>query len=766
MAREDEVHDVLGRLAAGAALREAAPEAAADPGAAALRAFPGVAHARWRAACAMLADAGLGEGVVLAYARHTPALAERLGVEQTLALAERVKELAYAATRQAAQALPAAAARAADRLGAPSEHAAWVALILRFAREMPESMVALLGRTDHILAHVGLERFEVWAIGGLRAAAGDRERRLAFFSFADPQAERALLRESGEVVYADLDRRLRAYLTALWGIRVVAREAGAVVGRPPPRRISFDGAILHVPVTFPGMPAHQAADLFRAGIAHVGAHLAHSGARMQRGRLRAMQVAIASLIEDARVERLAMRRFPGLRDLWLPYHTADPGVGSTPPALMARLSRALIDPDYADDDCWVQKGRTLFEARRSELEDPAISRGIGNLLGNDLGQMRVQFNARTYVVEPPYRDDNTGLWDFPDAPEDAQEVTEILESFRIAPERRDEDTARDDREPESDDDSANRARPAGTSPREQGVPVACYPEWDYLVGRSRDAWVTVVEYPCAPGPASRIAEILERRHDMVRRITALVRSARVSRPQRVRGRQEGEQLDIDACIRSVISRRHGNTPDPRVYMTAERKARDLSILVLLDVSRSTMDPARGARRTVLELEREATALLAHAMREVGDPFALAAFCSDGREEVRYLRIKDFDSPYDRMAEAALAGLTGDLSTRMGAAMRHAAADLRGRPTHRKLLLVVTDGEPSDIDVEDRRYLVEDARKAVGDLRRQGIDVFCVGLDSGGDSYLNRIFGRRNAVQIDRVEQLPEKLPMLYFRLTA
>jgi nitric oxide reductase activation protein len=87
-------------------------------------------------------------------------------------------------------------------------------------------------------------------------------------------------------------------------------------------------------------------------------------------------------------------------------------------------------------------------------------------------------------------------------------------------------------------------------------------------------------------------------------------------------------------------------------------------------------------------------------------------------------------------------------------------------THRRLLLVVTDGEPSDIDVTDRQYLVEDARKAVTGLSNDGIDVFCVGLDSGGDSYLTRIFGRRNAVQIDRVDRLPDKLPMLYLRLTA
>jgi hypothetical protein len=757
-----EIKDLLERLAGPEGADRATARHLGD---AARRVFPEDIQARWLGNCRMLSDAGLGQAVVLAYARHAPAVAAAVDVETALAMAERVKDLAFTAGRQAALALPAASARAAARLPDAAAFQAWMALVLRLARDMPESMADLLDRTDRILAHLDVHGLEAWAIGGIRAAGGDRERRKAFFGFADPEAERALLRESGEVVYADLDRRLRTYLTALWRMRVVVREAGAVAGRPPPRRTSFDNGIIHVPATFPGVPASQAETLFRASMAHVAAHLMYSGPRFKRGELRPMQIALVSLIEDARVEQLAMREFPGLRRLWLPFHTAGPSGGTTAPAMMARLARALIDPDYQDDDTWISKGRRLFEQRRDDWHDPAISRGIGNLLGNDLGQMRVQFNARTYVVEPAYRDDNTGLWDFADEPPENQEATEIVESVRIAPERTDERTPRED-EPEKDpEESPNKARPAEAS-QEQGVPVARYPEWDYLVGRERDDWTTIVEYPSPPGPAFAIERILERHGEIVRRITALVRSARVSRPQRVRGQHEGEQLDIDACINAVISRRQGNTPDPRVYMTSERRYRDLSVLVLLDVSRSTNDRVKGTTTSVLDLEREATALLAHAMDELGDPFALAAFCSDGREEVRYHRVKDFDAPYGPMSKSALSGLAGDLSTRIGAAMRHAASDLRRQLTHRRLLLVVTDGEPSDIDVQDRKYLVEDARKAVAGLRQEGIDVFCVGLDSGGDSYLTRIFGRRNVMQIDRLDRLPEKLPMLYFRLTA
>jgi hypothetical protein len=125
--------------------------------------------------------------------------------------------------------------------------------------------------------------------------------------------------------------------------------------------------------------------------------------------LKPLQVAIISLIEDARVEQLAMRGLPGLFRLWAPFHLADSDGSSSVLPLLARLSRSLIDPNFVDNSPWVRKGREMFFDSQSEWHDQSMSRRIGGLLGNDLGQMRVQFNQRTYVVQPPYRDDNLGI---------------------------------------------------------------------------------------------------------------------------------------------------------------------------------------------------------------------------------------------------------------------------------------------------------------------------------------------------------------------
>ena len=104
------------------------------------------------------------------------------------------------------------------------------------------------------------------------------------------------------------------------------------------------------------------------------------------------------------------------------------------------------------------------------------------------------------------------------------------------------------------------------------------------------------------------------------------------------------------------------------------------------------------------------------------------------------------------------------STRMGAAIRHAGHYLKARKADKKLLLVLTDGEPSDIDVDDDRHLIHDCHKAVQELDQQGVYIHCINLDPKADDYVADIFGQHYTV-IDRVERLPEKLPQLFISLT-
>ncbi len=441
------------------------------------------------------------------------------------------------------------------------------------------------------------------------------------------------------------------------------------------------------------------------------------------------------------------------------------------PNMLARLARALIDADFEDFDGWVMKAKTEFFGCQNQWHDSNLSRELGGLLGNELGQMRVgwQFDMRNYIVEPPYRDDNVGLWDFGDndLSQDSLESEQLFDAIRIEEQPDDVSDPPDRERQETEQDKETGQTPIRIDIREvDGLPTARYPEFDYVTGKERPEWATIVEYIPKRAETQTINSIVEQHTDELHRIKSLIGSAKVSRPRRTGHLTDGDYLDLDACIEARIDQRMSNTPDPRIYGQWTRQERDLAVLVLLDISESTRDKVIQSTNSVLDVEISASVLLGHAMSQLGDPFALAAFCSNNRDEVRYYRIKDFDQPYDRSVHSRLAGLESGLSTRMGAAIRHAGSDLINQQTYRKLLLVITDGEPSDLDVNDPVYLKEDARKAVQSLEHQGIDVFGVGLQTRETSYLQKIFSRRNFIEIDRIELLPKKLPMLYLRMTA
>jgi hypothetical protein len=536
------------------------------------------------------------------------------------------------------------------------------------------------------------------------------------------------------------------------------------------RRSAIDDNIIRLPHSYPGFVRQSGTEVYRAAVAHASAHLVFTRVRFAVGTLKPLQVALISLIEDARVEQLAISKYPGLRNLWKQFHVAQPGGTVTAVSLMARLARSLIDGEYADDTPWVERARALFFDQRDYWEDQSISRMIGGLIGNDLGQMRVQFNVRTYVVEPVYRDDNSGLWNFEDpgqpGPEDEDVIMQgarLTEGEDTQRERVDEEESGVAREEEVKLVAPNKE--AESLEEEPLSPPKLYDEWDYLISRDRPAWCTLIEKAADEGDADEIEEILDRHHNLVNRIKTLVKAVQVQRPVRLKKRLEGERLDLDACIDATIDMRIGIPPDPRVHQSVGRQQRDLSVLVLLDLSKSTNDVIQNSDTTVLDLAREATVLLADAMARIGDHFAIHGFSSNTRHDVGYYRFKDFDRPYGPLQKARLAAMTGHLSTRMGTALRHAGHFLRDRKCHKKLILLVTDGEPSDVDVHDPEYLVVDTKKAVEENNRYGIYTYCMSLDPKADRYVKRIFGIRNYFVVDHIQRLPEKLPLLYIRVT-
>jgi uncharacterized protein YegL len=557
--------------------------------------------------------------------------------------------------------------------------------------------------------------------------------------------------------FIDVQRRLRIYLRALWDCDFVIKQAvvdslGNEVNRP-----FIEHFYIHLPDACydrtPDGASHVTGQgIYRAAAAHAAAHLIYTKKYFSVRSLDKWQIAMISVIEDARVETLATRRFPGLARLWAMQHTATPEDNKTAGGYLNRLARALLDETYRDDDPWIRMGRELFKSV-DDLEDEQLFRAIGMRLADSFREKGIRFNIREDTQSAPYRDDNRYLW---------RRQGEPLEI--INPYFRSKSSVGDE---VGDKNIKNRPAP---TPDESasGKPLPAtfyYPEWNYRSRSEDQSWVTLRERDPACGDLKIIDNIVAENQHLIARMKALLRAIRDGAAHRIRKLEEGDEIDINAAIRAQTDIRLGMPPDPRIMMRSARKTRDISVLMLVDLSRSMNNIIKEREHTALQLTRQVSVLFAEAIETVGDPFAIHGFNSDSRHYVDYFRLKDFEEPYDDGPKARIAGMEGRRGTRMGAAIRHATYHLNNRKASKKLLLIMTDGEPYDIDTPDRKYLHDDTKKSVEDARRSGIHTYCISIDPGADRYVSRIFGAMNYLVVDHVKCLPEKVLRIYAGLT-
>ncbi len=661
-----------------------------------------------------------------------------------------IAELPDAAPRTALHpALGAALDALAPTLRDAGASEALAALLAETAELVPGCEPALAAHLGFLLQSLDTGGLRRWIMTGLRLYAQYPDALAAYFRLEDPLAAEAIVAESHGTSFERARHALQLY-AAGFGQRdlVLAARRQRKLNSPALRPVISEGTLL-LPDHYLAWDGAARGNIYRAAVAHALAHLQYSPRHQPAGKKKPLLLAVRSLIEDARVERLAARRYPGLRTLWGRFHCASGEKNElTFASLAARLSRALHDPAYDDPNHWVNKGRALFEeAAERGLDDPEPFADVGNILGNDLGQMRVRFVAELYVAQPAYRDDNSFLWEFEsDAPPDTP------------PE---ESLARTSVQIEATDQQADTAMAVSPIEPDPGRRYD-YPEWDYRENLLRDAWATVLDRSARDTAAGTGAG---RERTPGRGVSLDTRARTLDRAIRLRRQQEGEALDLNAAVESRISWRAGVTPDPRIFQRPGKRRRHAAILLLLDLSESTNDRVTGFT-SVLDVEKQAADLLAQSIDLDYDRLAIDGFCSDGRANVHYLRLKDFDEPYDDVRRQRLKRQQGELSTRMGAALRHAGARLAAQVAEKRILLLVTDGEPSDIDVADADYLVEDARHAAQALHAKGVTVFCLTLDKAAGGYVKKIFGARNFLIVDNAMTLPAQLARALTRIAA
>jgi len=722
---------------------------------------------------------GRGTDLVLDWIGAAPQVAREVGEDLLPELAETALSFASRTSGAVIERMLATAPIAAKRLGDGTLFRNYLKFLNHLIGQAPRGVRPMLDHLDLLLGQLTLGGLRRWALWGAHAHRIDYAAQIEYFSLASREAQAMLQKERKGTLFVDVQRRINMYLRALWARDFFMRPTSGDFENREGYRPYIEGYLLHLPDAFDDVAGVSGVELYRAAAAHCAAHLVATTAPLSAEHLNPLQRALIGLIEDARVEALAIRRFPGLQQLWARCHTATPEQRSSAGDYFNRLARALLDPSYQDSDHWVARGQTLFAMAQQKWDSNEVSRDIGVTLAHEFMEKYLPYQPRTDQLSAPYRDDNRYIWAFQEFDEAAAFAAGYEAPHKV---RRQVSLMEMVNEIDSElpGDDAQEIWVLGTelfpyedegksyNDLEGKEPVSDpshYPEWDYQIQLERPAWVTVLEKRPQLGPLQRIDEIAARHRRLITQMKFVLDAMQPQGVTRLRKLEEGDDIDLNAAIASMLDLRLGLQPDPRIMMRSVRKVRDISVLVLLDLSESTNERVVGQDYSVLDLTREATVLLADAIHKVGDPFAIHGFCSDGRHDVEYYRFKDFHQPYNDVAKARLAGMGGKLSTRMGAAVRHATAALKQQRCARKLLLVITDGEPADVDVRDPQYLRYDTRKAVEEARREGIVTYCMTLDPRADQYVSRVFGARHYMVVDQVARLPEKLPLLYAGLT-
>lgn len=287
-----------------------------------------------------------------------------------------------------------------------------------------------------------------------------------------------------------------------------------------------------------------------------------------------------------------------------------------------------------------------------------------------------------------------------------------------------------------------------------------YSEWDARGGVWMPDHCRVLAAPVEPAADHEgIADPAARR-----RIEAVRRQFQALRPaKQIRHAQpDGEDLDLDAALRSVTDLRATGRGSDRIWRQARPENRDLAVSILLDVSRSTESAVTG--RAVIDIAREALTALAWGLDASGDRFAVQGFSSLKRDRVWIHDCKSFAEPMSRTVEARIHALRPGFYTRLGAAVRHASAGLAAEGRSRRLLIVITDGKPNDLDHYEGRHGIEDSAMAVREARRAGHAVFGITIDRDAQGWFPRIFGQGGFSVIRDPDRLTTALPEIYRQL--
>ncbi len=285
-----------------------------------------------------------------------------------------------------------------------------------------------------------------------------------------------------------------------------------------------------------------------------------------------------------------------------------------------------------------------------------------------------------------------------------------------------------------------------------------YDEWDCTTQSYKKSFCELNEVDIIEGDDTFTKDTLEKYKNNLRSIKktfeAIIEENSIQKKQ-----IDGDQLDYNAIIETMPDLLMGNELSEHLYARYQTKERNIAVMFMVDMSGSTLGWVNDA-------ERESLVLLCEALSLLGDRYAIYGFSGRTNKKCEVYKIKEFDQPYNYSVKGRISGIRPKAYTRMGVAIRHLGKKLQNTCAKTKLLVTLSDGRPEDYGGYKGTYGIEDTRKALLEIKRQGINPFCVTIDNEAQEYLPRMYGKINYTVIDDVKKLPYKVADIYRKLTC
>ena len=733
---------------------------------------------------------GKGEDMVISFLEETPMVVREVGESIIGEIVFSIMKMSSQTSASVLVLMIASLPNVARRMSDFDLLKGYLRLMERMIALAPRGMRPMLNNIDQLTSKLTLGGLRRWVLYGAETFKRDFKAQIAYFELSSMESIQILEQERRGTLFIDNQRKLQFYLRAFYNRDFFLRPTSGDYETKKGLRPYIEYGVMHIPDAYddykhasgrivPGI------DCYRAVCAHAAAHIMETKVAFKGDDLNPLQVACVSLIEDLRVELNTLKKFPGMKKTWIALHPDDEDLKELNPFIvdLVDFSRAALDQKYTAKQSFNSDFLKLFIKKITKMpESSEMSYDLGMKYYELLkSETDVKISASALVSTPIiYRDDNRYIWEYeeldwlsegndyvPVSQRQVRKDVNIMEMYNEL----DVETAGDDAqeiwtlESEYFPDELDGVSINEVEGKEPVSEPFHYNEWDYQLQLYRPNWATLYERRLRKGDPELINKILKTHKPIANQLKNAIDRMQPQGLVKLKKQQEGSELDLDACVTALADIRSGITPSDRIYVKKVQHIRDVSVNLLMDLSESTNDMVIGSDKTILELMKESTSLLSWAIDKIGDNLTISGFASDSRHDVQYYRFKPFHYSFNDEVKGRLAGIKGGLSTRMGTAIRHAGVDLLTQSSAKKILLILTDGEPADIDVDDPQHLRMDAKKAVEELRSHGIVTFCISLDPHADEYVARIFGKNRFMVIDNIQKLPERLPQLFISLT-